>query len=109
MGEYPHLAGLAFGIVVGSAVALEKASQEEELSSVGLREWVKALFDMRHYWVSFSVVAASGYALFLPYSYAMYQVFARDNYPFVLLAGITITAFLVLAHNQAKPPTADRS
>ena len=38
MGEYPHLAGLALGMVVGVTVVLEKASQKEALSSVGWRE-----------------------------------------------------------------------
>ena len=107
MGEYPHLAGLALGMVVGGMVALEKASQKEALSSVGWREWGKALLDMRHYWVSFSVVAASGYALFLPYAYAMHQIFAMNNYIFVPLVLFVITTFLVVAHKQAKAQLPD--
>ena len=107
MGEYPHLAGLALGMGVGCIVALERASQEEELSSVGWREWGKAFLDMRHYWVSFSVVAVSGYALFLPYAYAMHQIFAMNNYVFVPLALFVITAFLAVAHKQAKAPLPD--
>ena len=58
---------------------------------------------MRHYWVSFSVVSASGYALFLPYAYAMHQIFAMNNYIFVPLVLFVITTLLVVAHKQARP------
>ena len=99
--EYPHLAGLAFGMAVGMMVVLIKASDDDDGTLVG------AILAMRHYSVVLSIIAASGYAMFLPYAYAMYQVFTEGNHIFALLALFSIVAFLAIAHNQAKAPTVD--
>ena len=52
--------------------------------------------------IDLAVVAASGYALFLPY-----QIFAMNNYIFVPLVLFVITTFLVVAHKQAKAQLPD--
>lgn len=99
--EYPHLAGLAFGMAVGMLVVLVKASDDDEGTLL------RAIRAMRHYLVVMSVVAVAGYALFIPYAFAMYQVFTEGNHIFGLLAAMIIIAFLAFAHNQAKAPTTD--
>ena len=96
--EYPHLAGLGFGIVVGVMVVMTKAFDAGETTML---EAVRAL---RHDFVLLSVVAVSGYGLFIPYSYAMYQVFTEGNYAFSLLALFSMTAFFAFAHNRVKSP-----
>ena len=100
--EYPHLAGLAFGAGVGGMVMLARASEED----TGEMSW-KALWYMRHYFVSFAIVAVAGYSLFLFYAFAMYQVFTEGNYLFALLAACSIVAVLAVAHNQAKAKNID--
>ena len=97
--EYPHLAGLAFGVGMGVMVVMARASDDDSGTFVGT---IRA---MGHYWVLLSGVAAAGYATFLMYAFAMYQVFTEGNYLFALLAIFSITAFLAFAHNKAKAPT----
>ena len=97
--EYPHLAGLGFGIAIGGMVVMTRAYESGEKT---LLEAIRAL---RHDFVLLSVVAVSGYGLFIPYSYAMYQVFTEGNYLFSLLAVFSMTAFLALAHNRVKSPS----
>ena len=97
--EYPHSAGLAFGTVIGGIVVLISTYNDED------GNFLESIIAMRHYLVLLSVVAVAGYATFLPYSYAMYQVFTEGNYLFTLLALFSIIAFLAFAHNRAKSPT----
>lgn len=94
--EYPHLAGLVFGMGVGFVVVLIKAVENDDES------FLEAIKGMRHDVVALSIVALAGYTTFLPYSFAMYQVFTEGNYIFALLALFSIVTFLAVAHNQAK-------
>ena len=96
--EYPHLAGLAFGLVMGMSIVIDKSIEDGDGTLV---ETVRA---MGHYGVLLSGVAVAGYAMFLPYSYAMHQVFAEGNHIFAILALASITTFLAFAHNKAKFP-----
>lgn len=97
--EYPHLAGLTFGVGMGMLVVMAKSFEDDDGTLVGV---IRA---MRHHGVLLSGIAVAGYAMFLPYSYAMHQVFAEGNYIFALLALASITTFLAIAHNKAKAPT----
>ena len=99
--EYPHLAGLAFGTAVGMFVVMTKAFDSDEGT------WLGAIRSMRHDVVVLSIVAVTGYALFIPYAYAMYQVFTEGNHIFAMLAFFSIVAFLAMAHNQVKAPVVD--
>ena len=94
--EYPHLAGLGFGMVVGIMVVMTKAFDDDDGTLKGM------IRDMRHYLVVLSGVAVAGYAMFLPYAYAMYQVFTEGNHIFALLAFFSIVALLAFAHTQVK-------
>ena len=100
--EYPHIAGLAFGMTAGFIVVLTKASEDNDDGTL-----LGAIRAMRHYLVTLSFVAVAGYAMFLPYAFAMYQVLTEGNYIFALLAFFSVVAFLALAHNQAKATTED--
>ena len=96
--EYPHLAGLGFGMVVGVTVVMVKAFDAYDAM------FLEAVRALRHDLVLLSVVAVSGYGLFIPYSYAMYQVFTEGNYIFSLLAIFSMVAFFAFAHSKAKSP-----
>ena len=96
--EYPHLAGLGFGIVVGGMVVITRAFDASETT---LFEAVRAL---RHDVVLLSVVAVTGYGLFIPYSYAMYQIFTEGNYIFSVLAIFSMVAFFAFAHTRVRSP-----
>ena len=78
---------------------MAKASDDDDGTFGG------AIRAMRHYVVLLSGVAVAGYAMFLPYAYAMYQVYTEGNYLFALLGLFSIIAFLALAHDKAKAPT----
>ena len=100
--EYPHSAGLAFAAGMGMLVMLTRAFEEDD----GEMSW-KAFWNTRHWFVSFSITVATGYGLFLPYAFAMYQVFTEGNYIFTLLAIACIVALLAVAHNQSKSPATE--
>ena len=89
--EYPHLAGLAFGITVGAGVLMARALEDEKTPVSP--SWVQSL-------VIFSTVAFAGYAMFMPYAFAMFQAFVEGNHVFVLLAFISVVAFLAFAHSR---------
>ena len=95
------MAGMFFGIGMGMLVVLVRASDDDDGTLPG------AIRAFRHYSVDLSVVAVTGYALFLPYSYAMYQVFTEGNRIFALMAAFCIIAVLAFAHNRAKGSTKD--
>ena len=97
--EYPHMAGLAFGMGVGFIVVMAKAWEDDDGTLVG------AIRAMRHYFVVLSIVATAGYAMFLTYAFAMYQVFTEGNHIFALLAFFSMVGFLAFAHNRVKAPT----
>ena len=109
MGEFPHLAGLGYGLVMGVAVAMERIEKEESPPPSNWKEYIRHLSEVRYYWVPFSVVTASGYAFFLVHAYAMHQIFANSNYLFILLNACVITAFLAFACKQAKTPVIERT
>ena len=98
---FPHLAGTTFGAVIASSVILHIASNDNKTLD---RWWQLPLLvlHLRHYWVPFSIVVATGYGGFLSYSYALHLVFVDGMYPLVLLALVSITFVLVVAHQQAK-------
>ncbi len=93
------MAGLAFGMGMGFIVMLLRAFEDDDGTFLG------AIRIMRHYLVLLSIIAVSGYALFMTYAYAMYQVFTEDNHIFALLALFSIVAFLAIAHKRVKSPT----
>ena len=97
--EYPLLAGLTFGTIGGMVVVMIRATYDDDGTFSG------AFRAMRHYLVLVSIVALAGYAAFLPYAFAMYQVFTKGNYIFAMLALFSIIAYLALAHNQARSST----
>ena len=109
MGEFPHLAGLAYGFAMGVMVALERIQQEEPPPPNNWEEHIKHLSKIRYYWIPFSVITASGYAFFLIHAYAMYQIFAHGNYLFIMLSACAITAFLAFACKQAKTPVIEQT
>ena len=96
--EYPHLAGLGFGMAMGMLVVMTRAFD------VGATTLFEAVRFLRHDVVLLSIVTVTGYGLFIPYSYAMYQVFTEGHHIFALLAIFSMVAFLAFAHNKARSP-----
>ncbi|MDE2861777.1 MAG: hypothetical protein OYI31_01875 [Chloroflexota bacterium] len=89
--EYPYSAALAFGTVVGMTVLLAKAIVDEDADVTPT--WTQ-------YLVLLSTVAVAGYAMFLPYAFAMYQILVEGNHIFALLAVFSVVAFLAFAHSR---------
>ena len=101
-GEFPHLAGLAYGFAMGGLVVLERAEKEEPPPPSSWKEWIRELGKMRHYWIPFSAITAGGYTFFLIHAHAMHQIFAHGNYLFIALTVCALTVFLAFACKQAK-------
>ena len=81
---------------MGFIVVMIKAEANDDESLL------EAFKGMRHDLVVLSRIVVSGYAAFLPYSFAMYQIFTEEIYIFSLLAFFSVVAFVAYAHNQAE-------